>query len=73
MKKIQCPVLLIQGIDDEYGSLKQIDSIAEQLSQPTEKLLIPDCGHFPHITARKQVEAKILEFIEHKPLWKRDA
>lgn len=63
MSKIQCPVLLIQGLNDEYGTLQQIDSIASQLPQAPQQVLIPECAHFPYVTARKAVETSILEFI----------
>jgi len=52
---IQCPVLAIQGIDDEYGSLEQIRGIARRVPD-TRLLEIPDCGHSPH---RDQPQALI--------------
>lgn len=43
---IRCPVLALQGVDDEYGTLEQIRGIARRV--PGTKLLeIPDCGHTP--------------------------
>jgi pimeloyl-ACP methyl ester carboxylesterase len=44
---IRCPVLAVQGANDEYGTLAQIRGIAERVPQ-TELLVIPDCGHSPH-------------------------
>ena len=64
MRKIQCPVLLIQGLDDEYGSMKQIDSISDRLRRSPSKILIPDCAHFPHVTSRNIVEKGILDFLK---------
>jgi pimeloyl-ACP methyl ester carboxylesterase len=47
LPKIRCPVLAIQGEDDEYATMRQIDVIAEQ--QPgTQLLKLPRCGHSPH-------------------------
>ena len=43
---ITCPLLAIQGRDDEYGTLLQIRGIARVLPQ-TELLELPDCGHSP--------------------------
>jgi pimeloyl-ACP methyl ester carboxylesterase len=37
------PTLVIQGEDDEYGTLAQVDAIA-----PAERLILADCGHSPH-------------------------
>jgi pimeloyl-ACP methyl ester carboxylesterase len=44
---IRCPVLLIQGEDDEYGTPAQLASIAARVST-TETLLLANCGHAPH-------------------------
>lgn len=45
---IGCPVLLIQGDDDEYGTVRQIDALRARLRGPVEKLLLAACGHAPH-------------------------
>lgn len=47
---IQCPVLAVQGVDDEYGTLAQIDHIAQRLPGTTQTTLVklPACGHSPH-------------------------
>lgn len=52
---ITCPVLAIQGINDEYGTLEQIRGIARRVSG-TQLLELPDCGHSPH---RDQPQAVI--------------
>lgn len=44
---ISCPVLAIQGVDDEYGTLEQIRGIKRHVPH-TELLEIPNCGHSPH-------------------------
>lgn len=52
---IRCPVLAIQGVDDEYGTLEQIRGIARRV--PGSRLLeLPSCGHSPH---RDQPQAVI--------------
>lgn len=52
---IRSPVLAIQGLDDEYGTLAQIRGIAHRV--PGTRLLeLADCGHSPH---RDQPEAVI--------------
>lgn len=43
--RITVPVLAIQGEDDEYGSVAQVDSIKERAG--ADVLLIPVCGHSP--------------------------
>jgi pimeloyl-ACP methyl ester carboxylesterase len=52
---IRCPLLAIQGLDDEYGTLAQIRGIRERVPQ-TRLLELPDCRHSPH---RDQPQAVI--------------
>ena len=52
---ITCPLLAVQGLDDEYGTLEQIRGIARHVPQ-TRLLELPACGHSPH---RDQPEAVI--------------
>lgn len=42
------PTLLIQGVDDEYGSAAQVHAIQAEASGPTDLLLLGRCGHSPH-------------------------
>lgn len=44
---IRCPILAIQGEDDEYATMRQIDVIAEQVPD-TMLLKLSHCGHSPH-------------------------
>ena len=44
---ITCPVLAVQGEDDEYGTVEQVRAIARRLPK-TRLLVIPNCGHSPH-------------------------
>jgi pimeloyl-ACP methyl ester carboxylesterase len=54
---ISCPILAVQGTDDEYGTLEQIRSIQRKASQ-TRLRILPKCGHSPH---RDQPEPLIQE------------
>jgi pimeloyl-ACP methyl ester carboxylesterase len=47
IRAIACPLLAVQGLDDEYGTLEQIRGIARRVptAQPLE---LPACGHSPH-------------------------
>lgn len=51
--RIRCPLLAIQGEDDEYGTLEQVNGIARRAPQ-AKVLVLPQCGHSPH---RDQPEA----------------
>ncbi|MCE3261416.1 MAG: alpha/beta hydrolase [Pseudoduganella sp.] len=45
---IDCPLLAMQGSDDQYGSIAQLESIARG-TPGAHQLLLPGCGHNPHI------------------------
>jgi len=45
---IECPVLVIQGEDDEYGTLEQVRAIERGVTSRVETLVLPRCGHSPH-------------------------
>ncbi|MGE5386694.1 MAG: alpha/beta fold hydrolase [Betaproteobacteria bacterium] len=63
---IRCPVLAIQGVDDEYATLHQIEVIAEKT--PGARLLkLANCGHSPHKDQPEVVVAAIAGFIETPP------
>jgi pimeloyl-ACP methyl ester carboxylesterase len=44
---IRAPVLMIQGRDDEYGSVEQLAAIRAQVRHAAT-LLVAACGHSPH-------------------------
>lgn len=48
LKNINCPSLIIQGINDEFGTLKQVEQIINQVSGNTNKLILKNAGHSPH-------------------------
>ena len=47
LSSVSAPLLAIQGVDDPYGSMAQIDEIARQAPQ-TQLLKLAGCGHSPH-------------------------
>jgi pimeloyl-ACP methyl ester carboxylesterase len=66
IKTITCPLLAVQGLDDEYGTLEQILGIKRVLPH-TQLVELPNCGHSPH---RDQPDALIetcIAFISPKP------
>lgn len=46
---ISCPLLVMQGIDDHYGTEAQVDAIVSGTGGAAEKLMLPACGHNPHV------------------------
>jgi pimeloyl-ACP methyl ester carboxylesterase len=61
---VRVPLLVIQGEDDEYGTLAQIERVTRQVSGPVEQLILPRCGHSPHRDQRDKVLAAMTRFIE---------
>jgi pimeloyl-ACP methyl ester carboxylesterase len=59
LDRIDQPLLLIQGRDDEYGTLAQLDRIEARVKGPASRLVLADCGHSPH----RDQEAAVLEAI----------
>jgi pimeloyl-ACP methyl ester carboxylesterase len=45
---VACPVLAIQGADDEYGTMAQLEAIERGVKGRFAKLVLPRCGHSPH-------------------------
>ena len=66
--QIRCPVLAVQGHDDQYGTMAQIDRIAA-LRPPgsTTLLKLPDCGHSPHRDQRETLIGRVCDFM-HRAL-----
>jgi pimeloyl-ACP methyl ester carboxylesterase len=60
---IRCPVLAIQGADDEHGLPAQLEAIVQGVAGPAEGFMVPDCGHVPHHQAREVVLARMAAFI----------
>ncbi len=59
---IDCPVLAVQGLNDEYGSLEQIRSIGRAL--PKARMLeLASCGHSPHRDQPQVLIAAICDFL----------
>ena len=48
VRNISAPVLLIQGENDVYGSLKQLDAIESDLKVQCSRLVLGSTGHSPH-------------------------
>jgi pimeloyl-ACP methyl ester carboxylesterase len=60
---IRCPILAIQGEDDEYGTRAQLDAI-QAATPATEIVLLQHCGHSPHRDQRAAVLERSAAFVE---------
>ena len=61
--RISAPLLAIQGLDDEYGSLAQLDQLALAAPQ-TQQLRLAACGHSPQRDQPEQTLAAIKDFLQ---------
>jgi len=59
---ISAPLMAVQGLDDEYGTLEQIRGIARRLPQ-TRLLELPACGHSPHRDQPQALVSAATDFI----------
>ena len=59
---IRCPVLALQGLDDEYATMRQIDVIAERVPG-AELVKLPACGHSPQRDQEAAVLAALTAFV----------
>jgi pimeloyl-ACP methyl ester carboxylesterase len=61
---IRCPVLLIQGEDDEYGTLAQVEAIERQVADCTRTVKLAQCRHVPHVDQREATLRAITAFVQ---------
>lgn len=46
---IEVPVLVLQGREDQYATMAQVDAIVRHTTGPATPLMLEDCGHAPHL------------------------
>ena len=61
---MRCPALAIQGADDEYGTLAQLDAIVRGVAGPVERLVLANCKHSPHRDQEAATLDAMARFIE---------
>jgi pimeloyl-ACP methyl ester carboxylesterase len=66
LPRITCPLLVIQGAKDEYGTGAQVEAIVKGAASKAESVIIPDCGHVPHLQARETALSEMSRFIREK-------
>jgi pimeloyl-ACP methyl ester carboxylesterase len=59
--RVRCPALVIQGEDDEFGSLAQVESLAARIRR-AETFIVPAAGHSVHRDAWPAVLDRIAAF-----------
>ncbi|MBV9028424.1 MAG: alpha/beta hydrolase [Candidatus Eremiobacteraeota bacterium] len=61
--RVAAPILAIQGLDDEYGTPAQLDSLAARGKGRVDRLLLGDCKHSPQRERPALMEATIVTWI----------
>jgi pimeloyl-ACP methyl ester carboxylesterase len=61
---ISCPILAIQGLDDQYGTMAQVRAIARLARGPVEILPLADCRHSPQRDQPAATLAAIAKFVK---------
>ncbi|MCR4033647.1 MULTISPECIES: alpha/beta fold hydrolase [Flavobacterium] len=65
LPEINVPLLFIQGENDEYGTLNQVEKTISLVNGKSEKYIIPNTGHTPHKEVPELVLEKVSAFIKH--------
>ena len=63
LKDISCPVTVVQGEDDEYGTVRQVDAIRRGLAAEPSVVALPHCGHLPYREAEPEALRAILDHL----------
>jgi pimeloyl-ACP methyl ester carboxylesterase len=68
LPNIHVPMLLIQGENDEYGSLRQVEAIERGCQGFVKSIIFPECGHSPHRDQPGRALVSITSFIREELL-----
>jgi pimeloyl-ACP methyl ester carboxylesterase len=63
LPRIQCPILAVQGVDDQYGTDAQIEIVQTKCCAPVEVAMLPGVQHSPHREAPDVTVARIADFV----------
>jgi len=76
---IRVPILVVQGAQDEYGTLKQVEAVREECFCPVEVAIVADARHSPYRDAPQTTLAAAAGFINrllrehHEGQWRDDS
>jgi pimeloyl-ACP methyl ester carboxylesterase len=63
LPRVRAPALVLQGEDDAYGTLAQVDAIVRQSGGRVERRILPACGHSPHRDRPEETLDAIVRFV----------
>jgi pimeloyl-ACP methyl ester carboxylesterase len=61
---IRVPVLIVQGGQDQYGTMRQVEIAQEECYCPVEVLELPEAKHVPHREAPQETLDAVVDFIK---------
>jgi pimeloyl-ACP methyl ester carboxylesterase len=61
---IRVPILVVQGADDQYGTLKQVEVAEQECYCPVETAVLPGVRHSPHRDAPELTLRTTAAFID---------
>jgi len=64
LAQVQCPVLIIHGDTDEYGTTEHARRIHERVGGLSRLVILEKCGHIPHREQAERVMGEIKDFIQ---------
>lgn len=62
LPRLRCPILAVQGEDDEYGTLAQVEGLHRRAPQ-TEVVVLSRCGHSPHRDQPQTLTRTVVDFV----------
>lgn len=62
---IRVPILIVQGEDDQYGTVKQIEAAQDECYCPVEVALLPGAKHSPQREAPDSTLKAVSDFVAH--------
>jgi pimeloyl-ACP methyl ester carboxylesterase len=67
LSRVTCPLLLIQGQRDQYGTMAQLDAIEQAVRGPIQRVHL-DCQHSPPVELPEQTVESIATFLAGLPV-----
>lgn len=64
IRQVACPVLVIHGENDEYGSSAFPEYIVAHVSGRAKQLLLKSCGHIPYKEKTQEVLQEVFDFLQ---------
>jgi len=67
---IECPAMIIQGENDEYGVPEQVTDIVAGIGESAHGVILEDAGHSPHLEKQDQVVDLLYDFLRSESVLK---